>query len=175
MARRPHVELIEIPTEELSYVPGPHVDRFAVFERLGLPGPDARASAVAVAGPPSVVGDFRIAFRRLIEVPGGQLAVALGRWWQRGDHDDGHLRLELPRPVGEAWALSGAFRRRSMSRWVPVELMLSPYSGRWSLLELMPRRAIRPSAVYFREGHRSLDRFVAAVRDEDALARRGRA
>ena len=37
-------------------------------------------------------------------------------------------------------------------------------SGRWSLLELMPRRSTRPSAGYFREGHRSLDRFVADLR-----------
>jgi hypothetical protein len=174
MARRPHVELIEIPTEELSYVPGERVDLVAMFGRWaatsrdGDDGPTGARrgppSAIAAGAAPSVVGDFRIAFRRLIEVPGDRLATALAMWWQQAAHDDGHLRLEAPRPVSGCWALSGVFRRRSTSRWLPVELLLSPYSGRWSLLELMPRRSTRPSAGYFREGHRSLDRFVADLR-----------
>ena len=59
-----------------------------------------------------------------------------------------------------------------LSRWLPVELLLSPHLGPWTMLELMPRRAIRPNETYFRVGHRSLDRFVAALRTYEVLADR---
>jgi hypothetical protein len=166
MAKSRRVEVIEIPTEQLSYVPGPHVDRLAVLGRWL----EARQIAAPAASAPRVVGDASATFRRLIEVPGGRLAVVLRAWWQQADHDDGHLRLDMPRPVGDAWSISGAFRRMPISRWLPVEVLLSPYHGRWSLLELMPQRPTHPSRVYFREGHRSLDRFVAALCTQDALA-----
>jgi hypothetical protein len=172
MTKSRRVEVIEIPTEQLSYVPGPHRDRFAMLGRWSVVGrhpeaaatyPETTAPSVAAAQTaPRTAGDVgTAAFRRLIKVPGGQLAVVLGVWWQYAEHDDGHLRLDVPRPVGDAWSLSGAFRRTTIARWIPVELLLSPYADRWTLLELLPRRAVHPGRGYFRAGHRSLDRFVA--------------
>jgi hypothetical protein len=182
MAKSRRVELIEIPTEQLSYVPGPHRDRFAMLGRWSVvrrnpvdaaahPRPTA-PSAASVQTAPRTAGDVgTAAFRRLIKVPGDQLAVVLGAWWQQAEHDDGHLRLDVPRPVGDAWSMSGAFRRTTISRWVPVELLLSPYADRWTLLELLPRRAVHPSRAYFRAGHRSLDRFVADLHDNRSQTR----
>jgi hypothetical protein len=126
-----------------------------------------RAISVRIA--PRTIGNAVPTFRRLIDVPGAQLAFVLGTWWQQAEHDDGHLRLEAPCPAGGAWSLTGAFRRTAVSRWLPVELLLSPHLGPWTLLELMPRRAIHTNETYFRAGHRSLDRFVAALRDTDPL------
>lgn len=102
-------------------------------------------------------------FRRLIDVPGDRLAVALNGWWQRGAHDVGHLRIDVVREVDGAWSLGGAFRATAISRSLPIELLLSPYWGRWTKLELMPRRRTTPHRSYFREGNRALDRFVAAL------------
>jgi hypothetical protein len=182
MVRSRQVDVVEIPTEQLAYIPGPHTDRLAAFARWSATW---RAAAVArISGPPiapralsvltgsKMVGCAVPTFRRLIDVPGARLALALGRWWQQAEHDDGHLRLDAPCPVGESWSLTGAFRTTAISRWFPVELLLSPHLGPWTLLELMPRRTIHPNETYFRAGHRSLDRFVAALHNHAVLAYR---
>jgi hypothetical protein len=106
-------------------------------------------------------------FRRLIEVAGARLPYALADWWCDAAHDDRHLVLDVPRCLGSTWALSGTLRRTTVSRWVPVELVLTPYAERWSLLELVPRRAVRVGRRYFRNGHDSIDRFVADLRAHD--------
>jgi hypothetical protein len=182
MVKSRRVEVVEIPTEQLAYVPGPHADRHATSDRW----PGAwRAAIIALISPLPIaptaasvritsgtVGNAGPTFRRLIDVPGGRLALVLGAWWQQAEHDDRHLRLDAPCPVGEAWSLRGTFRRTVISRWLPVEVLLSPHLGPWTLLELMPRRAIHPNEAYFRAGHRSLDQFVAALRNQDVLAER---
>ncbi len=184
MGRSRRVELIEIPTEQLSYVPGPPVDRFAALSRWSAGLRDAvvavthsESSGAATTDVPipqsaGVVGTA--SFRRLIDVPGGRLAAVLGTWWRHAPHDDRHLRLGAPRPVGNAWVLRGALRRTVFSRWVPVDVVLTPYFGPWTMLELMPRRTVHPGEIYFRAGHRSLDRFVATLRAHEALASRAR-
>ena len=154
MVKSRQVDVVEIPTEQLAYIPGSHADRFATFGRWSGAW---RATVVAVISAPPIaprassawtalgtVGNAGPTFRRLIDVPGTRLALVLGAWWQQAEHDDGHLRLDAPCPVGEAWSLTGAFRRTLISRWLPVELLLSPHLGPWTLLELMPRpRSIR--------------------------------
>jgi len=185
MVKSRQVEIVEIPTEQLAYIPGPHADRFTTFGRwsgawhaavvavISAPPSAARASSARTA--PGTVGYAGPTFRRLIDVPGARLALVLGTWWQHAEHDDGHLRLDTPCPIGGAWSLRGEFRRTLVSRWLPVELLLSPHLGPWTLLELMPRRAIHPNETYFRAGHRSLDQFVAALRSHDVLAERRKA
>jgi hypothetical protein len=180
MVKSREVELVEIPTEQLAYVPGSHSDRLATLGRWS--GAWCSAVVTVVSGPPiaprassarTALGTVVHAgptFRRLIDVPGARLAVVLGRWWQQAEHDDGHLRLDAPCRIGEGWSLRGAFRSTLISRWLPVELLLSPHLGPWTLLELMPRRAIHPNETYFRAGHRSIDRFVAALRTHDVHA-----
>jgi hypothetical protein len=170
MVKRRQVEVVEIPTEQLAYIPGPRADRLATFGRwsggwrsVGSVVPRAFSVRTALG----TVGYAGPTFRRLIDVPGGRLALVLGTWWQQAEHDDGHLRLDAPFPVGETWSLTGELRRTLCSRWLPIELLLSPHLGPWTLLELMPRRAIHPNETYFRTGHRSIDRFVAALRAHD--------
>ncbi len=185
MVKSRQVEVVEIPTEQLAYVPAPRADRLAALGRLSGA---CRAAVVAVVSTPPIaarassartalvtIGNAGPTFRRLIDVPGARLALVLGAWWEQAEHDDGHLRLDAPCPVGGTWSLRGAFRRTLISRWLPVELVLSPHLGPWTLLELMPRRAIHPNETYFRAGHRSLDRFVAALRNTDPLAEGGAA
>jgi hypothetical protein len=176
MAKSQRVETFEIPTEQLSYVPGPHGDRLAPLGRWSetwrgavVTVTHASSAAASAGAAPRPIGHSSTTFRRMIEVPGSRLGVVLGAWWQRADHDDDHLLLGVPRPVEEAWSLTGRFRRTLLSRWLPVEVLLSPLHGRWTLLELMPRRAIHPGRVYYREGHRSIDRFVAAMRTQERL------
>jgi len=103
-------------------------------------------------------------FRRLIEVSGGRLPHALEAWWRDAGHADPHLVLDVPRRLDTTWALSGVLRRTTVSRWVPVELVLTPYAERWTLLELVPRRPVRVGRRWFRNGHDSIDRFVADLR-----------
>jgi hypothetical protein len=180
MGKSRQVDVVEIPTEQLAYIPGPHADRFVMFERWSLAW---RATVDAVISAPLIaprswsawtalgtVGNAGPTFRRLIDVPGARLTTVLGAWWQQAEYDDGHLRLGAPCPIGEAWSLRGAFSWTLISRWLPVEVLLSPHLGPWTLLELMPRRAIHPNETYFRTGHRCLDRFVAALRTHDTLA-----
>jgi hypothetical protein len=182
MVKNRQIELVEIPTEQLAFIPGRHADRHATLDRWSAA---CRAAVVAVVSAPPVtpravsgrislrtVGHAGPTFRRLIDVPGARLARVLSTWWLQAEHDDGHLRLDAPCPVGGAWSLTGEFRRTLMSRWVPVELLLSPHLGPWTLLELMPRRPIHPNETYFRTGHRSLDRFVTALRTQSDLADR---
>ena len=171
MGKSRQVEVVEIPTEELAFVPGPHTDRLATVGRWS-----GAWRAAVVSAPPIVVralegrtGRATVTntgptFRRLIDVPGTRLALVLRSWWRQAPHDDRNLRLDAPCPVGEAWSLTGEFRRTSMSRWLPVEVLLAPHLGSWTLLELMPRRAIHPNDAYFRSGHRSIDRFVEELR-----------
>jgi hypothetical protein len=174
MAKRGRVEVIEVPVEALAYVPATRVDRLRAARQWWAahygPGATGRepAAPVPVVLAPRV--DTGTTFRRLVEVPGARLPNVLGSWWRQAAHCDAHLRLDAPHRVDEAWELRGVLRRRSISRSLPVDLRLSPYAGRWCLLEMMPRRVTRPSRAYFRAGHDSLDWFVAAVRAEDELA-----
>src|SRR5687767_4539443 len=113
MVKSRQVEVVEIPTEQLAYIPGPHADRLAT---LGRWSGAWRAAAVAVISPsprplsslagPKTAGNAGPTFRRLIDVPGARLALVLNTWWQQAEHDDGHLRLDAPCPVGGTWSLS---------------------------------------------------------------------
>jgi hypothetical protein len=96
-------------------------------------------------------------------VPGDRLEPALRAWWQRASHDDGHLRLEWLTGHDGVFHLEGSFRPAALMRRVPVEMQLTPYITRWSLLELTPRQPTRPNRRYFDTGHDSLDRFAAAL------------
>src|SRR5262245_55471114 len=113
MVKRHHVEVVEIPTEQLAYVPGPHADRLATIARRSWTGSAAvltrsgasrvAARAWSVRAVSGTVGNTGPTFRRLIDVPGARLGLVLGAWWQQGDHDDGHLRLDAPCAVDEVW------------------------------------------------------------------------
>jgi hypothetical protein len=113
------------------------------------------------------VGDLGSTFIRMIDVPGDQLPRTLATWWRDGVHVDDRLRLDPPRVVRGTWSFDGVLRTTASARALPVELLLSPYSSWWTKLELMPRRAVRPSRRYFLEGNGVLDRFVLAIQAQD--------
>ena len=107
-----------------------------------------------VAGP--------LSFRRIVDIPYQACVAALGGW-QAGQH--GEL------PVGQSM-LRGPFERDRDSGTCRVEVRLArgPLRprlrmrldiDRWSatstVLELIPYRRVRPTAAYFRDGHRLLD------------------
>ena len=180
MAKYVRVEMIELPVEQLSDGPGTHAERFPAARQWWAAGHAACAAVAqraasasgsgfasgAVQGPANDVAPIGIGdatFRRLIGVPGNQLADVLAMWWLRAAHDDGHLRLQTPLPIFGGWDLPGSLRWRALSRRLPIEIRLLPHARLWSVLELTPRRRTRPSRRYFRIGNDSLDAFVASL------------
>ena len=180
MAKYVRVEMIELPVEQRSDSAGVPVEHFRAARQCWAVGREAcaavaRRSASAsewgfVSGsPPLPAGDAApigcgvTNFRRLVDVPGDQLADVLGAWWVCAAHDDRHLRLQPPHPIVGGWELPGSLRWRVLSRRLPIEIRLSPYARRWSVLELTPKRRTRPSRRYFRIGNGSLDAFVAGL------------
>ena len=188
MAKYVRVEMIELPFEELSDSPGTPAEHFraarqwwaaghaacaAVAQRAasasesgsasGLASGFAPGAAPGPTGDEAAIGLGVTNFRRLVDVPGDQLADVLDAWWLRAAHDDGHLRLHSPQPIVGGWELTGSFRWRALSRRLPIDVRLLAYASRWSLLEVTPRRRTRPSRGYFRIGNESLDAFVAEL------------
>ena len=115
------------------------------------------------ASPGSVSG-YATTFLRMIDLPGDRLSDALHAWWRHDARGDRDLRFDTMREVqGAWWSLRGALHPAAMSRWLPVELVLWPYSTRWTRLELRPGRTVRPNGSYFRIGNGALDRFGEAI------------
>ena len=171
MIRREEVETIEIPVEQLSYVPGAPVDPLRTARRwcaIALQGAQAageRTATVVLAGSGAAVTVVMggSVFRRLVDVPGDRLESVLHAWWRRSSHDDGHLRLTTLRFDDGTVELEGSLRSTSLWRRIPIEVRLWPYGRDWSILELTPQRPTRTSRRYFSAGHDSLDVFVASL------------
>ena len=172
MIRREQVETIEIPVEQLSYVPGEPVDPLRTARRwcaTALHGAQAAAgerAATAVlpgSGASVAVVSGGSVFRRVVDVPGRRLESVLRAWWRRSSHDDGHLRLNTLRFHDGTVELEGSLRSTSIWRRVPIDIRLWPYGRDWSILELTPQRPTRTNRRYFSAGHDSLDRFVASL------------
>lgn len=172
VVKREQVDRIELPVEELSYT-SPPVDHLYAARRLWTTAQRTTQAAVAerAAAVPLCASNATVTttftrsttFRRLIDVPGESLDTILGAWWSQSNHDDGHLRLDQLSSNHGLNELHGTLRTAALSRRIPVEIRLSPYLGSWSFLELTPQRPTHGSRIYFRTGHDSLDRFVAAL------------
>ena len=171
MVKREQLERIELPVEQISFVPGP-ADHLRSARRLWTAAQrTAHATAAErVRSAVSSASDVTVTrfitgatFRRLVDVPGARLETVLEAWWAGSSHDDGHLRFDRLNRNEGLFGMDGSLRTSVLSRRVPVEMWLSPYHGCWSFLELTPQRATHPSRVYFRIGHDCLDRFVAAL------------
>ena len=171
MIMREHTETIEIPVEQLSYVPGEPVDHLRTARRwcaTALHGAQTAGERTVTAVSPAsgaAVTVFSVGsgFRRLVDVPGDRLESVLHAWWRRSSHDDGHLRLNMLRFDDGAVELEGSFRSTSIWRRTPIVIRLWPYGHDWSILELTPQRPTRVNRRYFSAGHDSLDRFVASL------------
>ena len=174
MARHRRPDVIEIWVEPLDDVtarrtgerpapPRPQIAAPVGGTTVGPIGPVAPRMPNPAAHP---LKGLSPAFRHLIEVWGDELPGALTAYVDR------HLLLEAPCRMGSSWVLRGTLRRTTVSRWIPVELILTPHAERWMLLELVPRRQVRVGQRWFRNGHDSIDRFVAdlhrSVRGRDS-------
>jgi hypothetical protein len=113
----------------------------------------------------------RLSFRRIIDIPFETFMAALQNW-QRSEQD-GELR------IGQG-LLRGLVEhdRDSGTRRIEVHLARGPLRprlrmrlniDRWSwppartALELVPCQRVRPTAAYFRAGHRLLDSLTHSV------------
>jgi hypothetical protein len=173
MIKREQVDRIELPVEQLSYT-SPPADHLYGARRLWTTAQRATQAAAAqrAAAATSSASNATVTtttftrsttFRRLVDVPGESLDTTLEAWWSRSSHDDGHLRLDQLSSSHGLHELVGTLRLAALSRRIPVEIRLSPYLGSWSFLELTPQRPTHGTRIYFRTGHDSLDRFVAAL------------
>jgi hypothetical protein len=164
------VEQIELPVEQISDVPGP-VDHarasrrvWTAMQRTAQAAADERARSTGSSTSAAIVTSTPgTTFRRVVDVPGAYLETTLDAWWSRSSHDDGHLRVDRLTHDHDVFEFDGFLRVSVLSRRIPVEVRLSPFRTSWTFLELTPRRATHPSRAYFRVGHASLDRFVAAL------------
>ena len=174
MARHRRPDVIEIWVEPLDDVTARRTGERPVTHRPQMAAP-VGGSTVGPAGPvaprmpnPAAhpLKGLSASFRLLVEVSANELPGALTAYVDR------HLLLEAPCRAGGSWVLRGTLRRTTMSRWIPVELILTPHAERWTLLELVPRRQVRVGQRWFRNGHDSIDRFVAhlhrSVRGRDS-------
>jgi hypothetical protein len=160
MVESPRTELVEIDVQELSYVPGHRNDALDRARRWWDAAPAVATEHVARRW--NLTGSCT--FWRMIDVPGDQLGRVLGAWWSRAKHDDGRLCLGEPRGAEGSWQLGGSMRTTAISRRFAVEIRLSSYARYWSMLELAPRLPVKPTRLYFRVGHDSLDLFIATLR-----------
>lgn len=123
-----------------------------------------------------IAGRENLSFIRRLDMSYEQCVTALEYWWaaEGGEH-------ELSVGAGGVLLLAGAERppsvclRRLRVRldrgWLPPALPMELEISRWSslrgmtYLELVPRRAVRPSRRYFEAGHRLLDALTAGLRE----------
>jgi len=108
-------------------------------------------------------------FRRIVGIPFDACMAALDGWLPTGH--DGELRL------GNGWVRGPVERdQHSGARRVDVRLARGPlrppvrmrldidcWSATSTVLELIPRQRVRPSAAYFTAGHRLLDSLTGAL------------
>lgn len=123
-----------------------------------------------------IAGREHLIFIRRLDMSYEQCVTALESWWaaEGGEH-------ELSVGAGGVLLLAGAegrpsvclrrFRVRLDRGWLqpalPMELEISCWSSLRGMtyLELVPRRAVRPSRCYFEAGHRLLEGLTAGLRE----------
>jgi hypothetical protein len=117
-------------------------------------------------------------FRRIIDIPFETCAAALESWPRTGR--DGELRIGRSLVLGPVERVRdpGACRmdvrlaRGRLRPMLPMQLDIDRWtwpSARTSL-ELIPGQRVRPTAAYFRAGHRLLDALTHALSQHVAQA-----
>ena len=107
-----------------------------------------------VAGP--------LSFRRIVDIPYQACVAALGGW-QAGQHGELPVGQSMLRGPFERDRDSGTCRvevqlaRRPLRPRLRMRLDIDRWSATSTVLELIPCRRVRPTAAYFRDGHRLLD------------------
>ena len=102
-------------------------------------------------------------FRRIVDVPFETCVAELERW-QRTEDDGGlHIGqsilcgpLEHDRDTG-ACQIQARLARGPLRPPLPMRLHIDRWSASATAVELIPSRRVKPTAAYFRAGHRLID------------------
>jgi hypothetical protein len=114
-------------------------------------------------------GDDRLSFRRILDIPFDACMAALESWRLTGHDGELHLGKSFLRGPVERDRHSGTSRievrlaRGPGRRPVRMRLEIEPWPSGRTALELIPGQRMRPSAAYFRAGHRLLDSLTHAL------------
>ena len=110
-----------------------------------------------------------LSFRRLADIPFDACLAALESWQRTGQDSELHVRQSLLLGPIEADRDSGTCRiqvrlaRRPLRRPLLMRLDIDRWSSSRTALELIPYKRARPTAGYFRAGHRLLDSLTHSL------------
>lgn len=110
-----------------------------------------------------------LSFRRIVDIPFDACLAALESWQRTGQDGELHLGHGLLRGPIERDGDSGTCRiqvrlgRRPLRPPLLMRLEIDRLSSSQTALELIPCKRARPTAGYFRAGHRLLDSLTHAV------------
>jgi hypothetical protein len=114
-------------------------------------------------------GSDELSFGRIVDIPFDACMAALESWRLTGHPGELHLGKSFLRGPVERDRQSGTSRievrlaRGPGRRPVRMRLDIEPWSPGRTALELIPGQRVRPSAAYFRAGHRLLDSLIHAL------------
>jgi len=123
-----------------------------------------------------IAGCEHLAFIRRLDISLEQCITALECWWaaEQNEHElsvGGGTILRHADAESPSSLCRRRFRVGLDRRWpelaLPMELEMARWSSfrRMAFLELVPRRAVRPSRRYFETGHRFLDALTAGLHE----------
>ena len=119
---------------------------------------------------PDIHGPRSQIFRRIVDIPFDDCLAALESWQRTGQDSQLRVRQGLLRGPIETDRDSGTCRiqvrlaRGPLRRPLLMRLDIDRWSSSRTALELIPRQRARPTAGYFRAGHRLLDSLTCALR-----------
>ena len=108
-------------------------------------------------------------FRRIVDIPFDACLAALESWQRTGQDGEPHLGHGLLRGPIERDHDSGTCRiqvhlaRRPLRKPLLMRLDIDRLSPSRTALELIPGKRARPTAGYFRAGHRLMDSLTHAL------------
>jgi hypothetical protein len=110
-----------------------------------------------------------LSFRRIVDIPFDACLAALGSRQRTGQDGELHLGqgllhgpIEHDRDSGTCW-IQVRLARGPLRRPLPMRLGIDWLSSSRTALELIPGKRARPTAGYFRAGHRLLDSLTRAL------------
>jgi hypothetical protein len=110
-----------------------------------------------------------LSFRRIVDIPFDACLAALESWQRTGQDSELHVGQSFLRGPIERDRDSGAWRIQVRLARGPLRppLLMRIDMDRWSssrtALELIPCKGARPTAGYFRAGHRLLDSLIQSL------------
>jgi len=118
-----------------------------------------------------------LSFRRIVDIPFHASVTALANGQpagQRGEPTIGHSLLRGPvdrDPGSGTYRIEVRLARGPLRRPLRMRLDIDHWCASASALELIPCRRVRPTAAYFRAGHRLLDALTCWLLQQPAAQR----